>query len=76
MIYLRDDDAKQFHTVGTAIALGKFDGIRGGHQMLIDGLMQEKQQGKTALVFSFGETHSRLSTLLFNLFPSKWSTCS
>lgn len=55
MIYLRDEEAKRFSTTGTAIALGKFDGIHVGHQMLIDGLMQEKQQGKTALVFSFGD---------------------
>ncbi len=56
MIYLRDDDAKQFHTVGTAIALGKFDGIHVGHQMLIDGLKREKKLGRSALVFTFGNT--------------------
>lgn len=55
MIYLRHEDAKQFHTEGTAIALGKFDGIHVGHQMLIDGLLKEKEQGKQALVFTFGQ---------------------
>ena len=53
MIYLKNEEAKQFHTVGTAIALGKFDGIHLGHQMLMDGLLNEKQMGRQALVFTF-----------------------
>lgn len=54
MLYLKNEDAKQFYTMGTAIALGKFDGIHLGHQLLIDGLMKEKQKGCQALVFTFG----------------------
>lgn len=58
MIYLRDEEARQFHTQGTAIALGKFDGIHLGHQMLMDGLRREKQFGRIALVFTFGNVPS------------------
>jgi riboflavin kinase/FMN adenylyltransferase len=54
MIYLQNEDARQFHTVGTAVALGKFDGIHLGHQLLIDGLIREKQKGRQAVVFTFG----------------------
>lgn len=54
MIYLQNDDARQFHTTGTAIALGKFDGIHIGHQLLIEGLMKERLKGRQALVFTFG----------------------
>lgn len=54
MIYLQNEEARQFHTVGTAIALGKFDGIHLGHQLLIDGLNREKLRGQKALVFTFG----------------------
>lgn len=56
MIYLQNEEAKQFHTVGTAIALGKFDGIHLGHQLLIKGLNKEKMKGRQALVFTFGST--------------------
>lgn len=54
MLYLKNEDAKQFHTVGTAVALGKFDGIHLGHQLLINGLSKEKQKGRQALIFTFG----------------------
>lgn len=54
MIYLRNEETKQFHTMGTAIALGKFDGIHLGHQLLVDGLLKEKQKGRKALIFTFG----------------------
>lgn len=56
MIYLQNEEARQFHTTGTAIALGKFDGIHVGHQLLIDGLMQERLRGRQALVFTFGDS--------------------
>lgn len=56
MIYLQNENAKQFHIANTAIALGKFDGIHVGHQLLIDGLIQEKSNGKNALVFTFGSS--------------------
>lgn len=54
MIYLQNEEARQFHTMGTAVALGKFDGIHLGHQLLIDGLNKEKLKGRRALVFTFG----------------------
>lgn len=54
MLYLQNEDAVQFHTRNTAIALGKFDGIHLGHQMLVKGLLEEKKKGRQALVFTFG----------------------
>lgn len=54
MIYLQNEKARQFYTLGTSIALGKFDGIHLGHQLLIDGLVKEKVKGRKALVFTFG----------------------
>lgn len=53
MLYLRDEAAEQFNTSGTAIAIGKFDGIHLGHQLLINGLLEEKKMGRTSLVISF-----------------------
>lgn len=53
MLYLRNENAEQFHTVDTAIALGKFDGIHLGHQLLINGLLDEKKTGRQTLVFTF-----------------------
>lgn len=55
MIYLQNEEARQFHTMGTAIALGKFDGIHLGHQMLIEKLLKEKRKGRKTLVFTFGQ---------------------
>lgn len=55
MIYLQNEEASQFHTMGTAIALGKFDGIHLGHQMLIENLLKEKRKGRKTLVFTFGQ---------------------
>lgn len=54
MIYLQNEEARQYYTMGTAIALGKFDGIHLGHQLLMDGLLREKKMGRKALVFTFG----------------------
>lgn len=56
MIYLRDEEARQFHTNNTAIALGKFDGVHLGHQMLISQMLREKNKGRTTLVFTFGSS--------------------
>lgn len=55
MIYLQNKDASQFHTEGTAVALGKFDGIHLGHQVLIENLLREKRKGRKTLVFTFGQ---------------------
>lgn len=54
MLYIKNEEAEQFYTMGTAIALGKFDGIHLGHQALINGLAEEKKKGRQALVFTFG----------------------
>lgn len=56
MIYLQNEEARQFHTTNTAIALGKFDGIHVGHQLLVDCLLNERLRGKQALVFTFGDS--------------------
>ena len=53
MIYLNGEKAKQLKTENTAIALGKFDGIHIGHQLLMEGLKKEKTKGRNTLVFSF-----------------------
>lgn len=62
MLYLKNEEARQFHTAGTAVALGKFDGIHLGHQLLIDGLLMEKQKGRKALVFTFGSSPNEVLT--------------
>lgn len=56
MLYLYGEEAKRFQTKNTAIALGKFDGVHLGHQMLIKGILEEQKQGKQSLVFTFGST--------------------
>ena len=56
MIYLQDEEARQFHTSNTAIALGKFDGVHIGHQMLLSQMLNEKRKGRTTLVFTFGSS--------------------
>ena len=53
MLYIQNEDARQFNTTNTAVALGKFDGIHLGHQMIIDNLLKEKNKGRTTLVFTF-----------------------
>lgn len=60
MLYLKNDDARQFHTFQTAIALGKFDGIHIGHQLLIQGLLKEQSKGRQALVFTFGDMPNKI----------------
>lgn len=60
MLYLKNEDARQFNTKNTAVALGKFDGIHLGHQMLINGLLEEQKKGRQALVFTFGDTPNKI----------------
>ncbi|MCM1157613.1 MAG: bifunctional riboflavin kinase/FAD synthetase [Bacteroidales bacterium] len=60
MIYLRNREAKKYYTICTAVALGKFDGIHLGHQLLVDGLLKEKQKGREALVFTFGQIQNEI----------------
>lgn len=45
---------EQLHIEGrSAIAIGKFDGIHIGHQALLDRILQKKQEGMLAVIFTF-----------------------
>ena len=37
----------------SAVTLGKFDGLHRGHRRLVERVLEEKQKGKTAVLFSF-----------------------
>ena len=37
----------------TAVAIGKFDGVHIGHQKLLERILQQKQNGRKACVFTF-----------------------
>lgn len=39
----------------SAVTLGKFDGIHKGHQKLIRKILEKKDQGQKAVVFTFGQ---------------------
>ncbi len=43
----------EFKYTNTAVTLGKFDGLHLGHQELINRVISYKQQGLTAVMFSF-----------------------
>lgn len=62
MFYLQNEDAIQYQTTNTAIALGKFDGIHLGHQMIIENLLNEKKKGRTTLVFTFKSSPNMILT--------------
>ena len=51
MEYIHDTEKFQFHN--TVVALGKFDGMHKGHQLIFDKLIQYKKEGCKAAVFSF-----------------------
>lgn len=51
MEYIHNTEQFQFHN--TVVALGKFDGMHKGHQLIFDELIQYKQLGYQAAVFSF-----------------------
>lgn len=51
MEYIHNTDKFQFHN--TVVALGKFDGMHKGHQLIFDQLIKYKKQGYMAAVFSF-----------------------
>ncbi len=51
MEYIHDTEKFQFHN--TAVALGKFDGMHKGHQLIFDQLIRCKEKGYKAAVFSF-----------------------
>lgn len=42
----------------SAVAIGKFDGIHLGHQMLIHKIIEQKQKGRLATVFTFDTSAS------------------
>lgn len=50
MEYIHDTEKFQFHN--TVVALGKFDGMHKGHQLIFDKLIQYKKEGCKAAVFS------------------------
>ena len=37
----------------TAISLGKFDGLHLGHQLLMERILQKKEEGLSSLIFTF-----------------------
>ena len=51
MDYIAGDT--EFKYKNTAVTLGKFDGLHQGHQRLMDIVISCKQQGLTAVMFSF-----------------------
>lgn len=44
---------EQLHMKHTAVALGKFDGIHRGHQLLLDQILQQQRLGKIGVVYTF-----------------------
>lgn len=45
--------SEEFHFENTAVALGKFEGIHRGHQLLLDEIIKQKQNGLQSVVFTF-----------------------
>ncbi|MCI6857996.1 MAG: bifunctional riboflavin kinase/FAD synthetase [Eubacterium sp.] len=50
MEYITNSD---FHFKDTAVALGKFDGIHCGHQLLMDEVKKQEKEGRKSAVFTF-----------------------
>ena len=47
-------DTTQFYLeIDTAVAIGKFDGLHIGHRRLLDEILEQKQNGLAACVFTF-----------------------
>lgn len=44
---------REIHLENTAVALGKFDGLHRGHQILIEKIKEYKAQGLKAVMFTF-----------------------
>jgi riboflavin kinase/FMN adenylyltransferase len=58
----------QFHIEEpTAITLGKFDGIHRGHELLIEKLMEKKQEGLKSAIFTFDVPPKSLAAPSVNL---------
>ena len=51
MEYIHQTENFQFHN--SAVALGKFDGLHRGHQLIFDQLLEYKKQRYQTVVFSF-----------------------
>lgn len=51
MIYI--SGTKEFKLNNTAVALGKFDGLHRGHQVLIDRINKYKEKGMLSVMFTF-----------------------
>lgn len=50
-----------FHIEGSAaVSLGKFDGVHRGHRKLIRHVLDKKEQGMTAVIFTFGMNPTRI----------------
>ena len=45
--------SEEFHLENTAVALGKFEGIHRGHQLLLDEIIKQKENGLQSVVFTF-----------------------
>lgn len=53
------ENTTEFHLEGvSAVAIGKFDGVHLGHQKLIHRIMEQKQKGRLATVFTFDTSAS------------------
>ena len=44
----------------SAVSLGKFDGVHRGHRKLIRHVLDQKEQGMTAVIFTFGMNPTRI----------------
>lgn len=60
MIYINNHKDKIEKS--TAIALGKFDGLHIGHQLLLDEIVLQKDNGLLATVFTFDQSPLRIIT--------------
>lgn len=58
MIYINNHTDKIEQS--TAIALGKFDGLHIGHQLLLDEIVSQKDNGLLATVFTFDQSPLRI----------------
>ena len=62
MIYITG--TRDIHLENTAVALGKFDGLHRGHQILIEKIKQYKADGLQAVMFTFDFHPASLLTKL------------
>ena len=60
MNYIRHNT--KFNIQNTAIALGKFDGLHKGHQLLLRAILDQKKNGLAATVFTFDISPVKITT--------------